>query len=553
MPVSIKNKNLTLGVLVTRTGFTLAMVSSTGFTSKKELVKWRSFSFPEGMMIQSDEFPSLLGNCLDRFLEGKKKIPIWCSIDSAGLKIKNINIPDISKSKTGNAAFWGLKKETEFDEKQEIFNFEILGAVKIDGIKKKNILVFSAPRDEVTLLQNVFKKAGYFLTGVTAIPFAIQNFIRTRQIVVDDSYFAFVNISRDQSEVYCFSQSGILLGRTLRTGSQSLINEFDHSLEMDPVDYLSSMKEMESEEFMQIRESAFRMISKIARTGDYCSQYYTDNTPIQRYLFYGELDQCKPFIQLASTMTTGSTEILEPIRDNLTDSIAVPIPQDAKKRSNVLSAFGIALSDNHITPNFLFTFSDHRKLEKRKKIIQAMILTGMLCFILCFAAQFYLSTFCKQEKENLVHLEKTIKKMEKVPEGFISEAIENARMDNLKKKEYIASYLPLAVISDICHFTPENIYLTSMTYELKKGQGAVEDSAEPENQETAGDSYRVVKKVFINGQVSGHSYTLESEFDSYILKLTESPVFDSVEIASKQIKVVNDKKRLYFQAALEVN
>lgn len=562
MPVAIKTKHLNLGVLITRNSLTLAMTSNKSFTKKKELIKWHNTILPENLKLDSDDFPAFLGGCLDNFLGNKKKISIWCAINSSNLTIKNITIPNLSKGKIANAAFWGFKKETEFNENQEIFSFEILDTIKKDGVKKKNILVFSAPRDEIQTLKKTFKKAGYFLTGITAIPFAMQNFIKTEQIQMDEPYFAIVNISREISEIYCFSQSGILLGRTLRTGSQSLIDELDKSLNMDPIDYLSSMTKIDGDKFSQIKDMSTRMISKIARTGDYCSQYYTGNTPITRYLFYGETDYCKPFMHLISTMIPASIDLLEPIRDNLTDSIEVQIPQDAKQRNSVLSAFGISLSANNITPNFLFTFDDQQKIKKQTRILKATVLAGITLFMACFAIHFYMNKTNISSLAALTQLNQKIQKFGEIPKEYITEAIEDAQAKNLQKKKYIANYIPLAVIYDICHLTPAHIYLTSMTYELKKekkNQDDIEDiddtenTDDIENEDKTENQYNISRKVHINGQVSGHPYMLDSEFDNYILKLSESPVFGNIEITSKQIKLIDEKKQLFFKTALEVH
>ncbi len=62
---------------------------------------------------------------------------VWCAIDPTDVKIKHITIPDMPMEKIGNAAFWGLKRETDFDETKDIFDFEILEDAVVDGVRKK--------------------------------------------------------------------------------------------------------------------------------------------------------------------------------------------------------------------------------------------------------------------------------------------------------------------------------------------------------------------------------------------------------------------------------
>ena len=539
LPVTIKTKYLNLGVLISQRDLTLVLTSNKGFTKKKGLVKWDNIPLPENLQPETDEFSAFLGRCLDNFLGNKKKIPIWCALKSSSLKIKNITIPDIPQAKIANAAFWGLKKETDFNETREIFNFEILGDVSVDGIKKKKILVFSAPRDEIDSLKKTFRQAGYFLDGITSIPFAMQNFIRTGQIQINDPYFAIVNISRDTSEIHCFSQSGILLIRNLRAGSRNLIETLDTPRDMDPIDYLSSMTDTDTNKFSKIKDTSERLISKIVRTGDYCAHNYTDNTPLTRYIFYGETDQCDPFMKLASAMIRTRIDIFEPVRDDLSGSIEAQLPQNMKQRNSVLTAFGIALSDNDITPNFLFTFNDRQKIKKQKRITQATVLAGTILLMTCFSAHSWLNYTHKKDLAALAQLSRDQTEFgeNKIQKEVISEAIALAEKNNSAKKKYIKSYLPLAVIYDICHFTPDYIYLSSMAYDLKK---------DTENQD------RVSKKVLIEGQVSGQSNSLGSDLSNYILNLSESPVFGYIEITSKQIKLIDHKKNLFFKATLEV-
>jgi len=543
LPLSTKPKNLNLGVWITPRNITLVMTSNKGFAKNKGLVKWQVISlpeilFPENLLPENHEFPVFLKNCLDNFLGDQRKVSIWCALKSSNMKIRNIIIPDIPQNKIANAAFWGLKKEMEFNEDQEIFNFEILEDINIDGNKKKNILVFSAPRNEISSLEKTFHEAGYFLTGITSIPFAMQNFVRTGQILVDNPYFAIVNISRENSETYCFSQSGILLVRTLRTGSQNLIEELNTPLDMDPIDHLSSLTKTNMDEFSQIKEISERLISKIVRTGEYCAQHYTGNTPINQYIFYGEIDQCELFMNQASTMIPAVVETFKPLRDGLSNSIEADFPKDAKQRNTVLTAFGIALSSNDITPNFLFTFDDQQKVKKQKKTILTTVLAGIFLIALAFSTNFLLNFTLQKNFATLDQLNREqIKFGKEIQTETITQAISLAEAKNSDTKQYINNYLPLAIIYDLCHFTPDHIHLSSMTYDLKKDKNL-------QNTET--------KKLFVQGRVSGHSHFLNSELGNYILKLSESPVFGDIEITSKQIKQTDQDKTLFFKATLEV-
>ena len=531
-----------MGCLITRQDLTLVLTSDKGFTKKKGLIKWRNIPLPEAVLPDSNEFPAFLKESLDNFTENKNKTPIWTALEFSGLKIKNITIPDIPHGKITNAAFWGLKRETEFNEDREIFDFEILGDVHINGLKKKNLLVFSAPKKELQSIKRIFHLAGYPLAGITAIPFAIHNFIRTQQIRVDDPHFAIVNISRETSEIYCFSQSGILLVRNLRTGLQNLVEELDIPSDMESVDHLSFIETADSAGFSQMKDTSERLIGKIARTGDYCAQHYTGNTPIKKYIFYGETDQCDPFMELAEEMIPATVEILEPIRENRPGFVEAELPSNAKQRSSVLTAFGIGLSANDITPNFFFTFDDRQKAKKQKKRILATGLTGTLLLIVCCFVNAMLTNAHKENIATLaqINLKQTTIGYD-VPKEAITRAISMAEATDLAKAQYISTYLPLAVIYEICHIPPGPIRLTSIDYYMEESKERSEESKE-----------ECSRKLSLEGEVSAHLHMLNSELDDYILKLSESPLFGYIEITSRQVKGIDTSQKLFFKVILEV-
>ena len=275
----IKKKALNLGVLLNPEDITLVLSSN----KQKRLIKWATFELPDELGIEDKGFALFLESRLEAFTEGLKGIPTWCTIDSAKLKLRNITIPDVALPKIANAAFWGLKKEVEFDADQEIFDFEIIGDRLVQDVKRKNLLAFTIEKTQVNQLKTLFSKAGFNLKGITTIPFALQNFIHSQHLQMLDSPFTIVNISRKSSEIVCFSNTSILLTRIIRTGSYNLVDNFIKFPDNSVVKYLSSLKSIQSEGFLKIKLSCERLIEKIVRTSEYCSQNFADNVPMKNF------------------------------------------------------------------------------------------------------------------------------------------------------------------------------------------------------------------------------------------------------------------------------
>ena len=370
-------KSMSLGVFISQTHIALALTIDRGAAHKKGLVQWQTIPVPEDQSLGTRHFPGILKRCITQFTGGKKKVSVWCALDSAHLKLKQLTIPDLPESKIATAAFWGLKKESGFNENLEILDFEILGEFKVDGIKKKQILSYSVPKLEVEKLKKIFLKADFPLKGITAIPFAMQNLVRMGQIPSEHDYFAIVNINRDNSEVFCFSKKGILLVRSLRTGSLNLVEELDIPDDTDPIDVLSSMDNPDAKAYPGMQEPSERLISKIVRTGDYCAHNFTGNIPLEQYTFFGHTDQCTPFMNQVEAMIPAQVTTFKPSQDSLPTGGGAALPKNAEQRNQILIAFSIALSANKITPNFLYTFSDRKKATKERKITLATVALGL--------------------------------------------------------------------------------------------------------------------------------------------------------------------------------
>jgi len=216
--------------------------------------------------------------------------------------------------------------------KKEIFDFEFIQDTHVNGIKKKNVVAFAGDKKQVLFLKQLFSAAGCPLSGITAPPFALRNFICTNMVRVGPVPMIIVNVSRNYSEITCLSDKSILLTRNIRTGSYSLVEELlDHtgkeSKNLDIPALLSSDMEKNSSEFNSIEPAASRLLGKIIRTGDYCSQNFAGNEPVSKFLFFGEIDDCRAFMEYAAEQLSDKTGKFTPYEDQsagLTSKISWP-------------------------------------------------------------------------------------------------------------------------------------------------------------------------------------------------------------------------------------
>lgn len=529
-------KQLQMGVFFSRRMLTLVMTAGSGKNTPRELVDWTFLPLPEHLDPESDSWIEFFQDSLSRFAGTAGKMDVWCTIGPNDLKVKHITIPDMPVEKIGNAAFWGLKRETDFDETKEIFDFEILEDVVVDGVKKKNLVVFSGNRLRIQSLQSMFDRAGYSLTGITAIPFALQNYFRNRLLEPDAPYFALTHICQETSDIYCFSRSGLILARSLRTGALTLMGELDENPEMAQLFLPDDEPKTPHAISPQVQEVSERLVSKIIRTGDYCAQHYTGNTPITHYYFLGDTGMFGPFMDLAKSMIPGGVRIVEPALDNTSCKDRPALPDKGDERSAFPVALGIALSGHDLTPNFLHTHQDKREQTRRKRIIGTVCLAGVLIFSALIALHLFFIASHNRDLALQNRLDQELARIDKdITPADIEQMIAASREKVSHADLYIDRYRPLGVIFDLCRITPSHIRLTSLAYG---------------NSGTEKEKNRTLR---IEGQVTGPGVTLEAELAHYILSLSNSPMFGNIQVTKERTEVKYQQDQLLFSATLEVS
>jgi hypothetical protein len=533
-PAEIKNmKQLQVGVFFSSRMLTLVMTGVSGKSAPQSLVNWVCIPLPDDLDPDSDQWVKILEQSLSRFTGRAKKVDVWCAIEPSMLKIKHIVIPDMPMEKIGNAAFWGLKRETDFDETTDIFDFELLEDEVVDGVKKKNLIVFSAGKNRIQTLRKMFDRAGYPLCGITAIPFALQNFVRTRKVDLEVPYFAVIHISQDTSDIYCFSRAGVLLVRSLRTGALNLIEGLDENPEMAQLFLPGEAPEAQPSVSPQVQEVSERLVSKIIRTGDYCAQHYTGNTPITHYYFLGEIDMFAPFMDLAQNMIPGGVKLFEPLTRDMPAKVPA-LPEKKDEHSAVLIAWGLALSGRDRTPNFIYTHQDKQKQIRRKRITTTVCLAGGMILAALVAMNLFFFTVYKKDLTLLGQLDRELTRVGKdITPVDIDEIVDASKKTINHADVYVDRYLPLGVIYDLCRITPPHIRLTSLAY----------GKADTEKKE--------IRTIRIQGQITGPGLTLEAELAHYILSLSASPVFGNIQVTKERTQVKNAQDQLLFSATLE--
>lgn len=545
-------KNLTAGVLIEENYIALTLTCPGKSPATQQLLKWSFIQMPKGMTLGHNRFVSFLKQTLDDFLDKYRQAQVWTAIDTKNFKLRHIIIPDLAPSKIANAALWGFKKEFEIQEEEDIFDFQVLGTTQVDGIQKRKVVVFSAEKKQVSLLKSAFSKAGFPLTGITALPFAFHNFVKAG-MVSPKAPFVMAHVSRNHSNVFCMAEDGILLVRNIRSGSFSLAEDMV-SPDTDPNDITIDIPQMLKFEdgdpdYQQINEAANRLISKIIRTGDYCSNQIAGNEPMNAYLFSGEIDECTAFVKSAEEQIPSRVDRFNPFDEPANQpGVGIAAPFNAILRNGIIQAFALSMSTNQLTPNFLFTYVHKEAKTRQKKINIGIAGAFAACMFICFAAWFWMGSMVETREQNL---EKTSRQLAgyvpNVQKESLDILIAQARKKSNQIEQYTQDYLSLAVIGELCTKTPENIKIISMDADFRRPKA---DEKKEKHQKT---KILPSRALIISGTVSAEFTALESTLTGYIISLSDSPFFNNVVLKEKKVHSEDKNNRLTFTAVMEIN
>lgn len=543
----MQTKSMTAGILIDNGYIALVLSGANKTTHTQELLKWSYITIPDSMDPSHIRFSAFLRNTLENFLGKFKQAEIWSIVDTKNFKLRNIIIPNIPTPKIPNAAMWEFKKEFEILPDEEIFDFQISGTIQVDGIKKKKIVAFSAEKEPINILNSVFSKAGFPLTGITALPFAFHNFIKN-DIIPNKAPFVITNISRHYSNIFCLSSSGVLLVRNIKTGAYSLVEDLldtDGSDSDDTIDVPELLNfDTHNPLFDKISHSSDRLISKIVRTGDYCSNNLTKNDPMEAYLFFGETDKCEAFLTSAQEQIPSNVSIFNPFEGaNISSTLKINPPLNPTHRNGIIPAFAISLSSNEDTPNFLYTYVHKEAQAKQKKINLSIIGTCAACLLVCFALWFWLSGLEKKQSQNIANIDRQLSKYTpNVNQDIITQKLIEAKKKSTIIQKYTSDYNSLAVINEICSKTPDNIFIISLNADFKI----------PVTLEKNKKGMSQNRLMILKGMVKADYTALESTLTGYIIKLGDSPFFKDILLRDKKIDTDNDENTLIFTTVMEI-
>ncbi len=559
----------------------LAMVNQ-GSDKRQELIDFISIPYEGDITPNSTKFPQFLRNTLKDFCGKNKKVALWNAISSAKVETRNLKIPKVTKKQIDNATYWTLKKDISFNEEEMIFDYEVLGDVIEDGINKIEVMAYVAPRQDIAQQKNLFEKIGFPLTGISIIPFALQNLFRTDVVDTLGKDVCSLFIGRDWSRIVIYSNGNLVLSRGIKAGIRSMIEavaqeismskmdlahqsvrpsessifgieEESYILDIDEarkifLDHISNAEPIRLEEtghilrehdvFSMIQPALERLVKQVERT---LSHYYLhfNKERVGKVYVSGQMSIYERLFIFMKEQLDIPIDTMNPFSARLNYLGIAAIPETLSDKEAFAPAIGMALSNNSMTPNFIYTYKDKQLSEKSRKVNRS-IFASILCFLaICFGLFLWGNNLIDQKKLELANLQVAVEKFKPlVNKNLIIDLASKTQNKRKSIKELGDKYKGIAVINEISSITPSKIRLLSISANM--GGKPQKDGKPPKQQ------------LEVEGVVLGDRLTFESTLAGYIVKLKGSPLFGTPSVENKSFKYLDHKEVLLFTAKLDL-
>ncbi len=579
-PVSFK-KAISVGVDLGHDDLKLIKIHRIS-DQKYEMLEYARVPFDSDITRESPQFHQFLRPVLANFCGSSKNPDIWCTIPSARVETRQLRIPKVIQKQIPNSVYWSYQKISSFNEKEKLFDFELLGEVDDGNTTKIDVMAYTAPQAEIKELKDLFNKAGFPLTGISIVPFAFQSLLRAGRIDTREMHVSSLYIGRDWSRIDIFSEGNLRLSRGIKAGVKTMIealrtqiegNLFELSIaksptkntariraikkklkfELDQAQQLffgvihdsspSAMDERqrllkEEKIFKMILPALERLIRQVERTLRHFSLNYENARVGKNYISSG-VNPHHRIVDYIGEELGIPTETVNPFVDSSNFVSLTPSPELVSEQSSFVPAMGMALSSNMLTPNFLYTYKDKQKAARSQRINRGVIVGFLLVMILCVGVSFWQkSTLVEKEYQKRQSQQQLENISVRVDQSLVLKLVEDIRSKNQEIRLIGQKYFGLAVIGEITDLTPANVRLLSLSAQL--GDDPAKKKAEKQ------------RDLVLSGVVRGDRLTLESTLAGYLMELKNSPLFDKPTISKKSFERYEGVDVLKFTARLKL-
>jgi type IV pilus assembly protein PilM len=556
----------------------LRMVKTARSADKRwELLDYKSVPFAHITTRKSPEFSEFLRSELTKFCSNIRQANLWAIMSAARVNVRHINIPKVAKKQIENAVYWTIKKETPFDDKDTVFDFEIQREVTEQGVGKWLTMVYTAPREEIEELKGLFSQIGLPLTGISITPFAIQNLFKTEWIPpAVEGTVASLFIGNDFSRIDIFSKGKLIMTRGIKAGINSMVESLMEKLgaarkeaaekdrSLPPISFEQAKKVLFSlspdsppliendigfgltneEKFDTLLPALERVVRQVERTFEYYTGGHNYDM-VSRIYVSSAMNISEPLIEYVGNQLGIKSDILNPLKSGIPNVGRSMEQTSVSEILALIPAFGLALSDNAYTPNLMFRFKDKEREANITRANRVIFAVFIVALIVCSSFLLFEIQKARERETVIVRLEEQLSQYKPhVDQTLISGMLSSSSRQQQLARTYVDRYLGMAVIGELSSMTPPNIRLIDLKVRAAAVQTGKIAAKEP-RREAAGPKEEA-KNVTLEGIVFGDRKALESSLAGYIMKLRSSPIFSHISVQKNSLEPFRKDEVLHF-------
>jgi len=526
-------------------------------------------------------FHQFLRATLIKFCGSAGTVELWGTIPSARVETRHLKVPKVSQKQLANTVFWSYQKQSTFDEKETIFDFEVLGDAEEGGAKKIGVMAYIAPRKEVEELRDLFARAGFPLAGISIVPFAVQTLLRSGRIRTYGAAVSSLYIGRDWSRIDIFADNNLVLSRGIKAGIRTMVEALQREIEQNwfelslaksptadqnriraiktrlkqemevaqnlffgPIHGSAADGQAEDKQLAVKEERIFQMIlpalERLVRQMERTIRHFAlnfDNARVEKIYVSSGIQPHPRILDYIGEELGLPIEEFNPFAPaEGFESAAVP-PGSASEKSSYAPALGMALATNAITPNFLYTHKNKNKDSATRRINRGVFACFFVLMLACVGLVFWQEQQIKDKELQKLNLQSQLSGFEvRVDKNLILKLVDQIRAQNQNLQGIGKNFIGVAVLGEVANSTPDNVRLLSIS--AKFGPAGKPEASK--------------KVLVLDGVISGERTTLEADLAAYLMALKSSPLFKQPTISKKSLEMMDNQPVMRFTAQMDV-
>ena len=516
-----------------------------GLLGQFRVVNLLEQSLPSGSL-DSPKFVESLRAGLRSLAGSTRDLSVWAGLATDRVRIHHLTLPKMKPRMLPQAVHWALQREELFTAEKTVLDFEVENEVIIDGKAQLHVTGFVIPKEDRDAMVEAFEKAGVPLTGLTLSLYGLRNLFRSEWVSNDEETRIGLHIGPQNSRIAIWSGGQSLLSRAIPVGDQQVAEELTHVLQPAPdqeealrlVLELGRETEEESDHdseliFRAVQPTLDRMARQIDRTLEYFRTQHQDRATANCIYITGAITGSPRCVEYLQSQVALPLQPIDPFDGEKVDQRS-ELPSERFERKTYATSFGLALSNESYTPNFLHTFKDRQQVHLHKQVnlrifafffILAGLLGGFYAHQLSTLKQLQEE---EQRAENLLRAQRPL-----ATAADLRSQMASLRTDVRQLESQIDRQQAIALLASLSKLTPETVQLEMISTSLvASSDGKAKTASKP--------------WIRLVGSIDGEPFRLETELALYARILESSPFFTEVKPNSYNLEERGRQGRLHF-------